>query len=520
MTEFTRWVVIDDNDSRIGYSGSWSRSNGDKYNNQGNFGPTFDNSLHTTTPASSLSFSFTGNAAKIYATTDLSITDGISDPDWDCILDDNVVGDAKTKPFQYVENNWEFCNFVNLSPSQHTISLSVKTKGRPFLFDRIHYRPTNPVENERILATRDDADITYNEQGKWGALAQNGYMTHERGAEVSFPFIGTRVELRAMAPTERPRGASEATYSIDNGDEIPFTIRQVGSISDYNRKIFETGELSQGRHVLKVTYRGGGNVTPLVVDGFIVSGGTNRRAPEPVEAPSPAPATPNTPNSPDPGSNSPGNDGGNTNGGGASTTGGGTTGPSRSSTVAPTSVADVRPEDAVSRVVYIKTSDGAAPEATPGSGADLSNATNDADGVGATSKGGNNTGAIIGGIIGAVAILIIAIGLFTWMRRRRSRQRRISSFAATGFNPSYGGEGFGHYQQQHAAPPMSYSSSAPNRWSGSAPVPEYAPSSTHGRTLSDSRSDVPSSTAAATAPPHGTGQPFGFPDTAPPVYRH
>jgi hypothetical protein len=131
-----------------------------------------------------------GNAAKVYGTTDLSITDGVGDPDWDCILDGNVVGDAKTKPFQYVENNWEFCNFINLSPNQHTISLSVKTKGRAFLFDRIHYRPTNAVENERILAGRDDADIDYDDAGKWGALGQAAYLTRERGGSVSFPFIG------------------------------------------------------------------------------------------------------------------------------------------------------------------------------------------------------------------------------------------------------------------------------------------------------------------------------------------
>lgn len=520
MTEFTRWVVIDDNDSRLSYSGSWSRSNGDRYNNQGNFGQTFDNSLHTTTSASSVSYSFTGNAAKIYGTTDLTITDGVGDPDWDCILDGNVVGDAKTAPFRFVENNWEFCNFVNLSAGQHTVSLAAKPKGKPFLFDRLHYRPTNPVENERILATRDDADITYSQQGKWGPLAQNGYFTHERGATVSFPFIGNRVELRAMAPTERAHGASEATYSIDGGDEIPFTIREVGGISDYNRKVFETPQLSQGRHVLTVTYRGAGNLTPLVVDGFIVSSGTNRRAPEPA-APAPVPA-PNSPNpNPDPGSNSPrpSGDGSDNGGDNSSTTGtrGGSGSSSGSSGPTPTSVSDVRPEDSISRVVFIKTSNGAS-EPTPGAGDLSDSATKDTDSVGAT-KGSNNTGAIIGGILGAVAIILLAIGLFSFMRRRRARQRRVSSFAATGFNPSYMGnfnDSHGPYQHQPQAP-MSYSSTAA-QWSQSGPAPDYAPSSTHARTLSDPRSDVPSSSAVHLR--DGVGQPYSFPDAAPPVYRH
>jgi len=63
MTEPTRWVVVDDRDSRITYSGSWTTPNGNSFNNRGNFGAVYRNTLHeSSTAGSTMSFTFTGES--------------------------------------------------------------------------------------------------------------------------------------------------------------------------------------------------------------------------------------------------------------------------------------------------------------------------------------------------------------------------------------------------------------------------------------------------------------------------
>lgn len=214
MTEPTRWVVIDDRDSRIKYSGGWQSAGGDDYNNRGNFGATYRNSLHGTgTDGATMSFSFkgmsyihsgqqwkliyrTGNAARIKGTSDLQVDSaGVPNPDWKCTLDGNVV--KRADPFPYTENNWTFCEFGNLPAGDHTIGLTVKTTERNFWFDYIEYRPSGMVDNEVVQASRDDADLSYN--GQWAALATVGHNTLNKGSSATFTFIGESKSRRASA---------------------------------------------------------------------------------------------------------------------------------------------------------------------------------------------------------------------------------------------------------------------------------------------------------------------------------
>lgn len=53
MTESSRWVVVDDVDGRIKYSGNWELSGGEDYNERGSYGATYHNSLHGTATNSS-----------------------------------------------------------------------------------------------------------------------------------------------------------------------------------------------------------------------------------------------------------------------------------------------------------------------------------------------------------------------------------------------------------------------------------------------------------------------------------
>ncbi|EAU90361.1 hypothetical protein CC1G_00745 [Coprinopsis cinerea okayama7 len=522
MTELTRWVVMDNTDSRISYTGSWSRASGNtnQHNSHGNFGQVYQNTLHTTTTSSSLSFTFTGDSATILGTNDLSFNGNTPDPDWECALDGRVSADYKRDPFRHRENNWVFCRFRGLDAGQHTITLNVRTRGRAFWFDRIEYRPTGVVENEMVATTRDDADITYN--GRWRPLAEVAYFTHETGGSITFPFVGDGISMWAMAPTELPRDASQGVYSIDGGDNVTFTIPGVGGVSEYNRRIFETPRLSHGRHVITVIYNGRSNVTPMVLDKFLISGGTNRRAPQEVSQDTPSSG----------GSSGGGSSGGSSSDGGSSSSGGSGGGGSEGSSGSESEVggggsgSNVSPStgnggssrndgpsssgssdntegqaDSTSVARFTKPSDSATKDS---SGNTLDEG---ADATGAVKT--TNTGAIVGGVLGALAIILIATALIVFLRQRRAKKKRVSAFVDT-FNP-VNMTGANHYHNAHA-PAMSYANTgtgAVSMYAGSQVSQSnfYASSHGHGRSTSVSNSDV-----TGTYPQHN---PF---DDSPPMY--
>ncbi|TEB33267.1 hypothetical protein FA13DRAFT_1627518 [Coprinellus micaceus] len=432
MTEPTRWVVIDDRDSRVQYSSGWSAVSGDTYNNQGNFGPTYRNSLHGTgTDGASLSFKFTGSAARIKGTTALQIDSaGVPNPDWECILDGRVV--KRANPFQYVENNWVFCAFDNLPGGEHTIGLNAKPKGRNFWFDYIEYRPTGTVDNEVVVAGRDDADLSYSTG--WAALANVGHNTMIRGSTATFRFIGTGIGLYAMFPTELPHNEGQATYSIDNGPSTTFTIPGGGDISVYNRKIFEVTGLSKQAHTIVITYTSTGRTTPLVVAQMFIEGGTNVRASA--------------------SSNGGGSSGGSSSSGSSTTV---TTANPNTSTI---SVVDPSTNTAAAAAsgtfstsssttpgTVILPGDNATPSDVAGSPSDAKSggsgsasdpAGSSADGS-SSSQSNTPIGAIVGAVLGAIAVLLLLFLLMWYRRRRRIQLRHDAGYQSSPFSMTRNG---------------------------------------------------------------------------------
>lgn len=77
-----------------------------------------------------------------------------------------------------------------------------------------------------------------------------------------------------LTPSGYPHLPSMATYSIDDGDPVPFRLagRSGGSNSTlYNQLFFSTPQLSPGPHRLLVTHRGNNLQTPLSIDYILVT---------------------------------------------------------------------------------------------------------------------------------------------------------------------------------------------------------------------------------------------------------
>lgn len=64
MSVAPTWVVVDDTDPQIIYEGPWTATNGVNYDALGNYGRTYNNSLHGVREQGSMSFSFNGATAR------------------------------------------------------------------------------------------------------------------------------------------------------------------------------------------------------------------------------------------------------------------------------------------------------------------------------------------------------------------------------------------------------------------------------------------------------------------------
>ncbi|KAG6826442.1 hypothetical protein H0H92_015769 [Tricholoma furcatifolium] len=397
----SRQVVVDDSDSQLQYSGQgWFADQGSE-DNVGNYGPTYENTLHGTKEnGDSSSITVWGTTALI------KIDNGTTwDPSWECFVDNVSIG--STAPFQYPENNWVLCGSSSFSDGQHTLTLKVSTSGNTFWFDYITYVPSPSVslQSAVIMVQNTDPDVIYG--SGWGALAGFANETSTVGSQVKFNFIGTGFAWYGFIPNEYPHNEAQASYSIDGGSSTTFTLNglpSANSVTLYNQLFFTTPSLSAGSHSITVTYNGGaGSATPFTLDYILLNN---------VSIPS-------------------------TSASGASGAGSTAVGGSATGT---TSVGGSKPGTSVGATVSGATVGGtttggasAAGATAPGSAGSTSIGTGSLDSNPSSSGSSHSStpiGAIVGAVVGTLA-LIAALLFLLWCRRRR-RATSIHSQPGTG----------------------------------------------------------------------------------------
>ncbi|KAJ2929684.1 hypothetical protein H1R20_g7422, partial [Candolleomyces eurysporus] len=257
ISSSSRWVKVDNSDSRIFYAGVWLHANAPL---------AYEGSLIGTRTQGSQTFRFTGNAARIvganssqpvFATDAQGTTiNGTAEPDWDCILN----GTTFPKPLRslYVVNPWVVCDFPNLPTGQHTIEVKVKSNARLFWLDEIQYDPGVLVQDEVRLVRYDDVNVTYSEGG-WEPYSQGGQVvgrsTNVRGSTATLRFFGNEITVVAAYPNTAPQDPIRATYSID-GHGGSFSIQNGGGASDFYRRVVKLFDLSNEEHTLELTFNG------------------------------------------------------------------------------------------------------------------------------------------------------------------------------------------------------------------------------------------------------------------------
>ncbi|EFI28315.1 hypothetical protein CC1G_13844 [Coprinopsis cinerea okayama7 len=289
----SRWIVVDNRDSGIAYEGPWFTVN-DSFDNVGNFGPTYLSTLHGTNETARLSYEFDGSEIKLLGTNRPRNSSGVIDPTWDCLIDGVSIG--PTRPFEFAENNWVFCDWRNGLPGRHTLEVQVRSEGQTFWVDQIQYLPSPGAEVEKpaVMVGIQDHAIKY---GKgWTTLGGTANMTRERGSVVEVEFIGTRLSWWGFIPTELPHDSTSGAFAIDGEEPTNFPLRGLPeeSATIYNQMFFQTAELLPGPHKLFVMYRGSSSTTPLTLTHLLIHDG-NFTAPGPDE-----PSIFDTANTPEP----------------------------------------------------------------------------------------------------------------------------------------------------------------------------------------------------------------------------
>ncbi|KAF5344752.1 hypothetical protein D9756_011074 [Leucocoprinus leucothites] len=277
MVAENRWVVVDDTDPSIGYSGAWLPDNNGSRANPGNYGPPYLGTLHGLSTSGSASFPFNGTSIEVWGTNSVVNFDTNPDPSWECFVDGVSIG--REAFLEWPESNWKFCGQYNFADGNHTlrIDVTVQSPNHTFWLDQIRFipSPTLPLDNKTILIENTDPAVQFD--AKWEAMGATANITTVLGSAAWVTFIGTSISWYAFIPTERPHNESRGSWSMDGGEENTFLLQGLpadSKLTVYNQTYFTTPEFPVGPHTLRVTFHESDKTTPLCLDYLYVKNGS------------------------------------------------------------------------------------------------------------------------------------------------------------------------------------------------------------------------------------------------------
>ncbi|PPQ74589.1 hypothetical protein CVT24_004187 [Panaeolus cyanescens] len=271
----SRWILVDDLDKRIEYVGAWVQKSVQEFAQWDNFGPPFGSTVHAVSSGNAgFSFRFNGSNGAVLGTSTSSDIGALIDPQWECFIDGTKIPSANAT--LTLRNNQKFCEWTNTPAGEHTLTVNVTSAQYPFHFDQIRYAPSSDSQNPN---TRDVVSLSYNDrifnfESSWREVHSMGMMTAVKGATTTFAFSGSSISLYGTGLTSYPHAPSNATYQLDGGDPVAFTLSDLGpagiTVSRFNEVLFEVQNLQQGQHTMSVTYEGDSSVRPLILSSIVV----------------------------------------------------------------------------------------------------------------------------------------------------------------------------------------------------------------------------------------------------------
>ncbi|PPQ70554.1 hypothetical protein CVT26_013141 [Gymnopilus dilepis] len=285
----SRWIVVDDTDPEILYSGPWFQDVG-SLNGLGNYGSPYQGTSHGIDANGNFSYSFQGTGVIVAGSVlfPTSSKSPVSDPSWACSVDGSKI---PTNPNTIAGNRLKLCGTEGLSDGPHNITVEVTSSDQhTFWLDYIRYLPPPGVnsDNAPLRIETSDSQISYGP----GWKTYNGQLTQQTGTTLSFVFQGvydlrqTLTDLSGASllwlgfyDNSLPSAATTATYSVDGVKPVTFvldgTAAQVAGAVQYNLPFFQTPELPPGNHTIQVVYQGDAQTAPLSLLFFETNEGSN-----------------------------------------------------------------------------------------------------------------------------------------------------------------------------------------------------------------------------------------------------
>jgi len=229
-------TVVDDTDSRIGYTGTWTSSTSRK-----DADPDFGRSLsYTKTNGDSYTYTFYGSSIQLIGekatsrgTMNISIDGGAAVQ--------ATANDTSTNFQQTIYTK------SGLALGKHTIKVT-KTGGTYLDLDAIHVTQDNIYDdNSTAVSYTNPTSWTSRQNTTYGDFGTGIHYTKLNGESATFTFSGTSVALMS----EKAANRGNVSISIDGG--TPITISETSATTLFQQISFSQSGLSPGTHTLKVT---------------------------------------------------------------------------------------------------------------------------------------------------------------------------------------------------------------------------------------------------------------------------
>ncbi|KAF9557142.1 hypothetical protein CPC08DRAFT_752117 [Agrocybe pediades] len=233
----SRWVLVDDTDSSIIYTGPWSPDMGN-LDPFGNNGPTCLHTLHGINAPGSFSYTFRGSQVLIVGTVQFLTSGNVTNPSWRCIVDgEPTVSILYTKG----ADRLRLCEKDGLDEEAHVITVTVDVStNRTFWLDYIQYIPSpyTPLDTAALEIDTADPEIQQALMGTW-TQKDLGYYTLQKDVNFRFEFFEQDTPVQ------------------------------------YNQIFFQTPQLEAKTHTIEVSFQGDASKTPLSLYILQIQNGTS-----------------------------------------------------------------------------------------------------------------------------------------------------------------------------------------------------------------------------------------------------
>ncbi|KAF8895140.1 hypothetical protein BD779DRAFT_1497675 [Infundibulicybe gibba] len=287
----------------VQYSDAWALDTSKPRNQIGIISSFIPASSHKTTEAgSSFSFPFQGSSLEVHGSV---FGNASQAPVYDCFVDQVQI--VKHNP-PSTPGPWTMCDTRTIN-GPHTLTVNITDPGPIGLwFDYIIYEPEPQADITAGIYRIDKSDPAIVYSPGWGRFGDFANGTNVPHAQLSLNFEGQGISFLGYFAVEQPHPAAIASYSIDGGSPVNFSIDGIDgnrTSSIFDLELFGVIGLTPGNHSLKVVYLGNTKQAPLALNYFHVLGSipgtTNNTTPPSSPTPTQQPSSSNhsTPDQPD-----------------------------------------------------------------------------------------------------------------------------------------------------------------------------------------------------------------------------